>query len=100
MNDRVLFEKTADREVWLIRDGDKMIIETITKVADLFDANRSAQADFSRTSGLGSMVKVASIPTGMHMEWQKAGIADDSAALKRRLNDSDYQHLRTNSLKL
>ncbi|MFJ7438233.1 hypothetical protein ACIQW5_11305 [Methylorubrum thiocyanatum] len=100
MSDRVLFEKTADREVWLIRDGDNMIIETITKVDDIFDANRSKQADFSRNAGLGSMPQVATIPVGMFFEWQKEGIVDDPAAYKRRLNDIDYQHLRTNSLKL
>ncbi|MDV2988247.1 UNVERIFIED_CONTAM: hypothetical protein Q9R58_28560 [Methylobacteriaceae bacterium AG10] len=100
MSDRVLFEKTDDREVWFVRDGDNMIIETITKVDALFDANRSAQADFSRTSGLGSMVRVASLPPEMHWEWHKQGIMEDSKALKRRLNDSDYQHLRTNSLRV
>ncbi|MGN7124365.1 hypothetical protein [Methylorubrum thiocyanatum] len=85
----------------MIRDGDHLIIETEWLNVDLvLDANKSAQADFSRSSGLGDLVKVAEIPTGLYWDWQAKGILDDEAAFARRLNDSDYQHLRTNSLRV
>ncbi len=101
MSDKVLWEETSDKRVWFIKDGDKLIIETEWLNVDLvLDANKAAQADFSRTSGLGDLVKVATIPTGIYWDWQAKGILDDDAAFKRRINDSDYRHLRTNSLRV
>ncbi len=100
MSERLLWEETPDKRVWLIRQGENLIIETEWKVDAVLDANKSAQADFSSTGALGDLVKVASIPTGMYWDWQAQGILDDDAALKRRLNDSDYQHIRTNNLRV
>lgn len=100
MSDKVLWEDTPDKRVWFIRDGENLIIETEWKVDALLDANKAKQADFSRNSGLGELVQVASIPTGLYWDWERKGILDDDAAFKRILNDSNYQHLRTNSLKV
>ncbi len=100
MNEKILWEDTPDKRVWFIREGDNLIIETEWKVDAVLDANKSKQADFSSTGALGDIVQVASIPTGMYWDWHKKGILDDDAALKRRLNDSDFQHLRTNNLKV
>ncbi len=100
MNEKILWEDTPDKRVWFIREGDNLIIETEWKVDAVLDANKSKQADFSKTGALGDFVQVASIPTGMYWDWHKQGILDDDAALKRRLNDSDFQHLRTNNLKV
>jgi hypothetical protein len=85
----------------MIHDGDHLIIETEWLNVDLvLDANKSAQADFSRTSGLGEVVHVAEIPKGLYWDWHDKGILDDDVALSRHLNDSDYRHLRTNSLRV
>lgn len=100
MNEKILWEDTPDKRVWFIREGDNLIIETEWKVDAVLDANKGKQADFSNTGALGDFVQVASIPTGMYWDWHKQGILDDDAALKRRLNDSDFQHLRTNNLKV
>ena len=100
VNEKFLWEDTPDKRVWFIRDGDKIIIETERKIDVVLDANKRAQADFSRTSGLGDMAKVATIPTGLYWDWHKQGILDDDAAFKRRINSSDFQHLRTNTLKV
>ncbi|RUP22657.1 hypothetical protein [Methylobacterium sp.] len=100
MNEKILWEDTPDKRVWFIRQGEHLIIETEWKVDAVLDANKSKQADFSKTGALGDFVQVASIPTGMYWDWHKQGILDDDAALKRRLNDSDFQHLRTNNLKV
>ena len=100
MNEKILWESTPSKDVWLIREGDNLVIETEWKVDALLDANRSMQADFSKNSKLGEFVQVASIPEGMYWDWQKAGIVNDDAAFRRRLNSSDYAHLRTNSLKV
>ncbi|MGY6283614.1 hypothetical protein ACXIT0_12010 [Methylorubrum extorquens] len=100
MSERILWEDSPERRIWFIRSGEHLIIETEWKVDAVLDANKSKQADFSKASSLGDMVQVASIPTGMYWDWQKQGILDDDAAFKRRLNDSDFQHLRTNSLKV
>ena len=100
MNEKILWEDTPDKRVWFIRQGDHLIIETEWKIDAVLDANKSKQADFSKASALGDIVQVASIPTGMYWDWHKQGIIDDDAALKRRLNDSDFQHLRTNNLKV
>jgi hypothetical protein len=100
VSEKILWEDTPDKRVWFIRTGEHLIIETEWKVDAVLDANKSAQASFSKSSGLGEMVQVATIPTGMYWDWQKQGILDDDAAFKRRLNDSDFQHLRTNTLKV
>ncbi len=100
MSERILWEDTPDKRVWFIRSGENLIIETEWKIDAVLDANKSKQADFSSTSGMGDMVQVASIPTGMYWDWHAKGILDDDAAFARRLNDSDYQHLRTNNIKV
>lgn len=100
MNEKILWEDTPDKRVWFIRQGENLIIETEWKIDAVLDANKSRQADFSKASALGDIVQVASIPQGMYWDWHKQGILDDDAALRRRLNDSDFLHLRTNSLRV
>lgn len=100
MSDKVLWEDTPDKRVWFIRNGNNLIIETEWKVDAVLDANKSAQADFSRSGSMGDLVQVATIPTGMYWDWHAQGILDDDAAFARRLNDSDFQHLRTNTIRV
>lgn len=96
----IVVEQTATyREIWT-RQDDKIYIERTRYVDAILDDNKRAQNEFSRTSALGDMVRVASIPKQMHFEWEAEGILDDETALARRLNDSDYQYFRTNSLRV
>jgi hypothetical protein len=100
VSEKILWEQTPEKRVWFIRNGEHLVIETEWTVDSLLDDNKAKQADYSSTGKLGEMVQVASIPTGMYWDWQRQGILDDDAAFRRRINSSDYQHLRTNNLKV
>lgn len=97
----LLLEDTHDYTVWLIRDDDKIIIQTDWKnVQALLDANAAEAAEFNRTGNHGNMVKVAGIPIGLYFDWLRQGITDDPEAMRRRLNDSDFSKFRTNNWRL
>lgn len=98
---KVMYSDDAEKTIWLVRQGDKMEIITAWKsLTALFDANAEEAAEFSRSGKHGDIVKVASIPKGLHAMWRAEGILDDKEALRRRLNDSDYSKFRTNSWSL
>lgn len=99
----VLWEETPEYRVWLTRDGDKLIITTEYNddiVNALLEQNKREANAFNSTGSHGSIVKVASIPTGLYHDWKRQGITSDPVAMKRRLNDSDFSKFRTNDWKL
>ena len=88
------------KNVWVTRDGDQMYVTVETDVTALIEANQAAANSFSRSGGLGDMVRVASVPANIAAQWRNEGISDDPVALARRLNDSDFSKFRTNNLKV
>lgn len=97
----LLWEDDADKQVWLIRDGDKIITKTYWKnLQAVLDANAREAAEFNATGKMGDLVKVATIPNGIYYDWKAKGYTDDPEKMKRLLNDADYGKLRTNGLRL
>ncbi|KWV45673.1 hypothetical protein AS026_15825 [Rhizobium altiplani] len=88
------------KSVYWVRRGDLVDVLTFTKVDALLAANRAEANDFSKTSKLGNMVKIASVPTALHYQMQAEGITQDDKAIARFLNDSDNAKFRTNSLRV
>ncbi|TVZ72838.1 hypothetical protein BCL32_1025 [Rhizobium mongolense USDA 1844] len=88
------------KSVFWVRRGDLVDVVTFTKVDALLAANCAEANEFSKTSKHGELVKVASVPTALHYQWQAEGITRDDKALSRRLNDSDLAKFRTNSWRL
>ena len=98
-----MYDHNEERQIWLIPDqaNDRVIVKTYwKKVSALLDANQAVANDFSRTSKLPDLQRVASIPIQVYEDWNAEGIMDDEDAIKRRLNDSDYRRFRTNDLRL
>jgi hypothetical protein len=95
-----LYYTGPDKTVWITREGDRMYTTTEWHVDALIEANKAAANSFSRSGGLGDMVRVASIPVGLLNKWSDEGIVDDPTAFARRLNDSDFSKFRTNNLKV
>lgn len=97
----ICWEDTPDYTVWLIRDGENLIVKTDYKnVQALLDANAAEAAEFSKSGKHNDVVKVAGIPIGLYFAWQREGITDDPEAMRRRLNDADYSKFRTNDWRL
>lgn len=97
----LVWEDDAEKRVLLIRDGDQIHIRTEwKKVSALLDANHETAMAFNATGKLNDMVHVASVPLGIHYQWQAEGITHDDAAIARRLNDGDFAKFRTNNLKV
>ncbi|MEW9616023.1 hypothetical protein AB3G45_19600 [Shinella sp. S4-D37] len=97
----LVYEDTADYTIYLIREGDYIRIRRDFKnVRAVLEANARAAAEFNSTGQLGEFVKVASVPVGMHYQWDQEGILDDPVALARRLNDADFSKVRTNNLRV
>jgi hypothetical protein len=96
----ILFINRPDYKCWLTNNGDGNILvtEEWPDVQSLLDHNAEEAADFSRTSKLRDVVKVASIPLGIYAQWQKEGIDQDRVLLRRKLNDANFAKFRTNSL--
>lgn len=100
---RILWEETPEYRVWLTRSGDQLYITTEYNsdiIQALLDQNKREANAFNKSGSHGSIVKVASIPTGLYFDWQRQGITDDPEAMRRRLNDADYSKFRTNDWRL
>jgi hypothetical protein len=95
-----LFYHGPEKTVWVTREGDQMYTTTEWNVEHLLEQNKAAANDFSRSGGLGDMVRVASVPVGVLNKWSDEGIVEDPVAFARRLNDSDYSKFRVNSLRV
>lgn len=94
----LVWEDDEDKTIYITRDGERMIIRTEWKnVRAVLERNAREAADFNATGSHGEMVKIASVPLGIHQEWERDGITLDDAALSRRLNDGDFAKLRTNN---
>lgn len=97
----LLWEDDADKTVWLIRDGDRIVIQTQWKnLQAVLDANAAEAAAFNASGSHGDLVKVATIPNGIYYDWKQKGYTDDAAKMARLLNDGDHSKLRTNSWRL
>jgi hypothetical protein len=98
----VLWEDTADCTTWLKRESDDQIrvIKEWKNVGALLAANAREAAEWSKSQGLSSMAKVASIPVGLWSQWDAEGITDDPVAMARRLNDPDYAKLKTKNINI
>lgn len=88
------------KTVWITREGDQMWATTEWRIDPLIEANKAEANSFSRSSGLGDLQKVASVPMGVYQKWDKDGIVEDKQAFARRLNNADYAAFRTNNLKV
>lgn len=95
--DRILWEDTPTRRVWLIRDGDKIYIDTEDKVDVIIDENQRIANDFSYTGSHGDIVQVAGVPSALYFDLLRQGKTEDREAYRRFLNDPDYAKFRTNS---
>lgn len=94
----VVWDDNEDRTIFITRDGDQMIIRTMWKnVRAVLERNMREAADFNATGRHGEMVHIGRVPLGIHEQWEREGILQDDKALSRRLNDSDFAKLRTNS---
>lgn len=95
-----LFDDTPDCTTWLRLEGPDHIrvIKKWKNVKARLEANAREAAEWSKTQGLGSLAKVASIPMGIWAQWEAEGITDDPVAMARRLNDPDYAKLKTKNI--
>lgn len=98
---RLVWEDTPDYTIYLEREGDYIrITRDFKNVRAVLEQNAREAAEFNATGKLGELVKVASVPVGLHYEWSKDGITEDAEAIARRLNDVDYSRFRVNNLRV
>lgn len=74
-------------------DGDDFVIQTTQETEDIVEANKRAFND--APDRWGEFTRVASIPMSVYFDLKKKGIADDDAAMRRWLNDSENRFFRT-----
>ena len=80
-------------QYWARREGNHVKFETWEDIDTLLDANRAEQVVFSRNSRKAEMMKVASVPTSLKLQWDREQRSPED--IKRILNDPDYAKLRT-----
>lgn len=78
---------------------DTTFIRTEEDVEPVLDANRDAEASFSRTSRLPDMLHVASIPPSVQLKWWvEKGVnifnPDHKQAMGRLLDDPEWRYLK------
>lgn len=96
-SNKILWEETPTRRVWLIRDGDKIYIDTEDKVDAILAENQRLESEFNYTGSHGEVVHVASVPTALYFDLMKQGKTEDREAYHRFLNDPDFAKFRTNN---
>lgn len=79
-------------------DG-KLHIENIYQVDDIAEKAKTERNDVSRTSKVGDMVKVASLPMHVYLELMQRGIIGDKPAMRRWLASDEAQPWRTHWMK-
>ncbi|TQX87143.1 MULTISPECIES: hypothetical protein [unclassified Rhizobium] len=97
----ICVEDDETKTVYWKRSGDK--IEQVTcwkNVSAVLEANLAEAKEFSRTGKLSELVKVASVPIGLHYDWKAKGYTEDPVKMARLLNDPDFAKLRTNTLRV
>lgn len=73
--------------------NDTFLIQTTQETEEIVEANKAAYNE--APDRWGEFTRVASIPISVYWDLKKKGIADDDAAMKRWLNDSDNRFFRT-----
>ena len=79
---------------------DKLTSAHTQDVSAALEANKRARAN-AEGHRMGDMVRVASIPSIVAIEWMKEGInvmapnREDLKRIKKKLNSPDYAYLRT-----
>ena len=81
------------KQVWAVSKGTHVVYETRESADALLDANKAEQALFSQHSRKGSMMKVASVPTSLVLQWDREQRSPEDRA--RFLNDPDNAKFRT-----
>ena len=89
-------------------DGDKTIIETSQDVEPILEQNRRAQSLNDGYSPSRELKRVASIPLVVVQKWMQddgvnflaLGKQEKRAYLRRKLNDPEWQYLRTSPGKM
>jgi hypothetical protein len=79
---------------------DKITIATSQDVTKIVKANKRARNEIDKHQKHGEWSKVASIPLTVYYDLKRRGIADDPAAMKRWLNDSDNRAFRTRDARI
>lgn len=83
---------------WVKEEEDGVLVQTRQDVSALLDANR-AEANVASSGWAGDYHRIARIPVAMMHDKNQyiadAIRADDDNAVRRFLNDSDNQRLRT-----
>jgi len=86
---------TGIKKYWHVKENGEYAVETVQETGSAFDANRREYNQQSDGKNWRDINKVASIPLAVYYDLKRKGIADDPAALKRWLNDSDNRVFRT-----
>lgn len=77
-------------------NGNAFVIETAMAQPVLEDIIEANKINYNEASGpFGNGKIVASIPIHIYWDLKRKGIADDDAAMKRWLNDSENRFFRT-----
>lgn len=79
-------------------DG-KLHIENIYRVDHIAEQAKRERNEVSRTSKLGDMVKVASLPMHVHLDLMQRGILGDKPAMRRWLASDEAAPYRTHWIK-
>lgn len=99
--DRIDFDPITGISTFVSFADGKMVVSYTQDVTQSLEANTVLRNDPSfRAAGMKeSFLKVASIDPVVQMEWMKEGIdvmnPDHWPAVKRKLNDPDWQKVRT-----
>lgn len=85
---------TGITRTWHVKDNGEFVLQT-QQTTELDATNARARNATDKRTKWGDMSRVASIPLSVYYELKRKGIADDPAALKKWLNDSDNRVFRT-----
>jgi len=85
---------TGITRYWHFKDNGEYVIETEQRL-DVDESNTRQRNMTDKRTAWGDVNKVASIPLSVYYRLKREGIADDPAALKKWLNNSDNRVFRT-----
>jgi len=85
---------TGITRYWHVKDNGEYVIETEQRL-DVDESNTRQRNMTDKRTAWGDVNKVASIPLSVYYRLKREGIADDPAALKKWLNNSDNRVFRT-----
>ena len=80
-------------------DGDQMIVNRVQDAEPFLDRNKALLTHNDGYTETRDMRRAASIPNVIVEQWMREGVSvfdpNDAAEVRRRLNSSDWAHLRT-----